>query len=55
LSITLPAEGHKEGDIVAVRLDAQVTETGMLQLYMHDLTSERRWNLEFNVRPYDHA
>ena len=55
LSITLPADGRNEGDIVPVRLDAQVTETGMLQLYMRDLASERRWNLEFNVRPYDHA
>lgn len=53
LSIALPADGHATGDVVPVSLDAAVTETGVLQIYMREVDSDRRWQVEFNVRAYD--
>ncbi len=38
------------GETVAVTLEAQVTETGMLELWFV-ARDGRRWKLEFNVRP----
>ncbi len=55
LSVTLPSEGRRAGEIVPVRLDAVVTETGTLQLFMKDAVTDRKWHLEFNVRAHDHV
>lgn len=53
LSMDLPAEGHAVGDVVPVTLDAAVTEMGMLEIYMREVNSDRRWQVEFNVRAHD--
>ena len=34
-------------------LDAAVTEIGMLEIYMQEVNSDRRWHVEFNVRAHD--
>jgi molecular chaperone DnaK (HSP70) len=51
LQITLPPLEGKTGEVVPVNLDAAVTEVGTLALRMKHARSDRRWNLEFNVRP----
>jgi molecular chaperone DnaK (HSP70) len=53
LTVTLPAADGQEGEVVPVKIDAVVTEVGTLQLFMRQLDSERKWNLEFNVRPHE--
>jgi len=53
LSVTLPADAEGEGQVVPVELDAVVTEVGTLELWMKNLASGKKWNLEFNVRPQD--
>lgn len=54
LSITLPAdEEHELGQRVPVRLDAEVTETGTLALYMKQVASDQKWQLEFDLRTYE--
>lgn len=53
LSVTLPSEGRREGEVVPVRLDAFVTAVGTLQLYMRDVATDQKWNLEFNVRAHE--
>ncbi len=55
LSITLPAADRREGDVVPVHLDAVINEVGVLKLYMQDVASGRKWDLEFNVRPHEHG
>lgn len=52
LAMTLPpAEGHREGEMVPVRLEAAVTEVGTLQLYMKQVGGAgQKWQLELNVR-----
>lgn len=54
LSLTLPEEGNQAGQIVPVELDACINAVGVLELYMKDLGSARRWHLEFNVRPHEY-
>jgi urease beta subunit len=51
LQVTLPPVDGKAGEIVPVTLDAVVTEVGTLELWMKHTLSEKRWKLEFNVRP----
>ena len=53
LSLTLNSDGENEGKVIPVSLDAVVNELGMLQVYMKDTTSGRKWNLEFNVRAHE--
>ncbi len=53
LSLTLRSDGEDEGKVIPVRLDAVVNEMGMLQVYMKDTTSGRKWNLEFNLRTHE--
>ena len=53
LSVALPADGHVTGEVVPVSLDAAVTETGVLEIYMREVNSDRRWQVEFNVRAHD--
>ena len=50
LQITLPSVEGYEGDVVPVKLHSVVTETGMLELWMHHTGSDKKWKLEFNVR-----
>jgi hypothetical protein len=53
VEVTLPAEGRAEGDVVQVRLSAQVTPVGTLLLEavpLRPLSDSERWKLELNVR-----
>lgn len=45
-----PPAGHEPGDEIPVRIQAQVTELGNLELFMVHAASNQRWKLEFNVR-----
>jgi hypothetical protein len=36
--------------VVPVRLNAVVTELGVLELWMKHVKSDRRWKVEFQVR-----
>ena len=42
--------GSTEGDTVPVRLQANVTEVGTLELWCRSTVDDRRWKLEYNVR-----
>jgi hypothetical protein len=46
----LDAPGE-EGRVVPVRVESRVTEVGTLALEVAERTGDRRWKLEFNVRP----
>jgi molecular chaperone DnaK (HSP70) len=46
----LGAQDGREGDTVPVRLHAQVTEVGTLNLWCQATRGEGRWRLEYNVR-----
>jgi molecular chaperone DnaK (HSP70) len=50
LETTLHREGQ-EGATVPVRLEARVTEVGVLELWCVSRDGTQRWKLEFNVRP----
>ena len=54
LSLELPATAGEVGKVVPVVVDSHVTETGLLQIYMKDLTSHRKWHLEFNLRAHEY-
>lgn len=56
LSVTLPADEVEVeiGEVVPVKLDAVVTEVGTLQLFMKHVSSNKKWNLEFDVRSDGH-
>ena len=43
-------EGATEGDTVPVRLLANVTEVGTLELWCQSTRDDRRWKLEYDVR-----
>ncbi|MCS6858468.1 MAG: Hsp70 family protein [Sandaracinaceae bacterium] len=45
-----PAAGHRNGDIVPVRLQASVTELGVLRLEAISESTGERWKIEFDVR-----
>jgi hypothetical protein len=49
LEATLTGDGE-QGRTVPVRLEAQVTELGTLELWCAARDGRRRWKLEFNVR-----
>lgn len=55
LSVTLPRPEGDETSVVAVQLEAQVTELGTLALVLHHTSSDQKWDLEFNVRPNEDA
>jgi molecular chaperone DnaK (HSP70) len=40
----------EDGDTVPVKLQAQVTEVGTLELWCQSTRDDRRWKLEYNVR-----
>jgi hypothetical protein len=43
-------ENHKAGDMLPVRLQAEITELGHLELWMHHEPSGQRWKLDHQVR-----
>ena len=45
-----PPAGHEAGEEVPVRVEANVTELGNLELYFVHTPTAERWKLEFNVR-----
>jgi molecular chaperone DnaK (HSP70) len=49
LETTVAWEGH-EGSTVPVRLQARITEVGVLELWCVSRDGRQRWKLEFNVR-----
>jgi molecular chaperone DnaK (HSP70) len=51
LETTLQGQGQ-EGTSIPVRLQARVTELGVLELYCVSREGGHRWKLEFNVRPH---
>jgi hypothetical protein len=51
LEIEIPAlEDFPAGQVVPVRINAVVTELGVLELWMQHANSDRRWKVEFQVR-----
>jgi hypothetical protein len=51
IQTVLPAKEHKKGEVVAVRLQATVTEVGTLELTAIPVaTPEEYWNVAFNTR-----
>jgi len=51
LEIEITALGDvPAGQVVPVRINAVVTELGMLELWMKHVNSDRRWKVEFQVR-----
>jgi molecular chaperone DnaK (HSP70) len=50
LDVTLPEEGRRTGEVVAVNLCAAVTEVGTLELQAVSLKDNGRWKIEFDVR-----
>ena len=45
----LTDESGESGNIASVRLESELTEIGTLKLWFHEIDSERRWRLEFNL------
>jgi hypothetical protein len=53
IEVTLEAEGRSEGDVVAVRLESQVTAIGTLLLEavpLNPRAPDERWKIELSVR-----
>lgn len=50
IQANLTAEGHKEGEVVPVRLAAKVTEIGTLTVEAIPREGDQRWQVEFDVR-----
>ena len=51
LEVEIPAlKDAPAGQVVPVRLNAVVTELGILELWMKHANSDRRWKVEFQVR-----
>lgn len=50
ISVNLSAEGVRRGELVAVKLQAGLTEVGTLKLDALALKGGLRWNVELNVR-----
>ncbi|MCB9593779.1 MAG: Hsp70 family protein [Sandaracinaceae bacterium] len=50
IQATLPAEGKTPGDVVPVRLQAGVTEVGVLELEAIPRKGDERWKVELEVR-----
>lgn len=57
LGLTLASEGHQDGEVIPVRLDAVVTPVGTLQLAMKEGMKQgkagKKWQLEFDVRAHE--
>lgn len=50
IEVSLPAEGRAAGEVVAVRLQARVTETGTIELEALPVGGHERWKVELDVR-----
>jgi hypothetical protein len=53
IAITLPTEGREPGDLVAVTLEAVITEIGTLALFARPLeprVADEHWKVELSVR-----
>lgn len=50
ISVNLPAEGKHPGEVVAVHLQAGVSEVGTLKLEAVSPEDGKRWKVEFSVR-----
>jgi len=50
IQATLPADGRQPGQVVEVRLQSRVSETGTLELAAVPRDGSERWNVEFDVR-----
>ncbi len=51
IEVNLPVVGgFAEGQVIPVRIDSVVTETGNLELWMKHTASDQRWKVEFQVR-----
>ncbi|SMP48782.1 Hsp70 family protein [Noviherbaspirillum suwonense] len=50
IQATLPADGRQPGQVVEVRLQSRVSETGTLELAAVPRDGSARWNVEFDVR-----
>ncbi|MCB1954072.1 MAG: Hsp70 family protein [Rhodocyclaceae bacterium] len=50
IRLTLPADGRVAGEMVRVRLQARVTETGTLELEARPSGGEAGWKIEYDVR-----
>jgi hypothetical protein len=50
IQMTLSPEGRQPGDVVQVRLHAQATESGTLELLAVSNDNQQRWKVEFDVR-----
>jgi len=58
IEVTLPASQRREGDVVPVRLRAEVTEVGTLLLEavpLQPLNPSEKWRVELSVRGQDEA
>jgi hypothetical protein len=53
LTVTLPRAGRREGELVPVKLDAEVTDVGTLRLAFRHPPSGETWRLEVDVRGHD--
>jgi hypothetical protein len=51
----LPADERQPGEVVPVRLRAQVTEVGTLRLEAVPRSGEQTWKVEFDVRGTEEA
>lgn len=51
LSLNLPPVAGEAQQVVPVTLEPVVTEVGTLELWMSHTQSDRKWKLEFNLRP----
>ncbi|MCM8536877.1 MAG: Hsp70 family protein [Lentisphaeraceae bacterium] len=45
----LTDDSGETGNIASVKLQAEFTEIGTLKLWFHEIDSDRRWKLEFNL------
>jgi hypothetical protein len=50
IALTLPADGHASGEIVPVRLQARVDETGTLEVEAVAREGAQRWRVQFDLR-----
>ncbi len=50
IEANLPAQGRAAGEIVRVKLQARVTETGTLELEAVPIGGSERWKVEFDAR-----
>ena len=50
IEVNLPAQGRAPGEVVAVRLQARVTEAGTIELEALPVGGAERWKVELDVR-----